>query len=148
MYGVHVCTGSAYASAGRQRSLLGEKEKKERPWSPGHIAKQLSRDKSGGKPEERTETNLPQERWVGTVARVPGWFGCKGQGGKGSVKRDGPAMHVQKKQDPTRKVRKRSREQRNIGSETGISKIQETKGCRFARFGLQAKLSTRGALSR
>ena len=88
----------------KAKVLAGRKgEKKERPWSPGQKAKQLSRDKSGGKPEERAETNLPQVRWVGTVARVPGWFGCKGQGGKGSVKRDGPAMHVQKKQDPTKK---------------------------------------------
>ena len=81
VYGVHVCSGSAYASAGRQGSWLERKGKKE-TLSPGQKPSRLAATKSGSVPEGREETALPQVRWVGTAARVPGWKSCKGQGGR------------------------------------------------------------------
>ena len=81
VYGVHVCSGSAYASAGRQGSWLERKGKKE-TLSPGQKPSRLTATKSGSVPEGREETALPQVRWVGTAARVPGWKSCKGQGGR------------------------------------------------------------------
>ena len=65
----------------RARVLAGKKGKKE-TLSPRQKPSSLAATKSGSVPEGREETALPQVRWVGTAARVPGWISCKGQGGR------------------------------------------------------------------
>ena len=51
--------------------------------SPRQKPSSSSATKIGGRPEMRKKTNLPQVRWVGTVARVPGGDTARDKGGRG-----------------------------------------------------------------
>ena len=85
VYGVHVCLrrGHTHQPEGK---ACGRKERKRKNLAAWANAQQYNRNKSGKKTRGTLrKTSLPQERWVGTVARVPGWRYCKRQGGKGSV---------------------------------------------------------------
>ena len=58
------------------------RNRKSETLSPRQKPSSSSATKIGGIPEMRKKTNLPQVRWVGTVARVPGGDTARDKGGE------------------------------------------------------------------